>query len=155
VRLIIVGDGPERANLEGLAAELNLSERVKFAGAVPKEELPTYYAAADVFAMVPRSGPDGVEGFGIVYLEANLLEKPVIGSRTGGVPDAIIDGKTGILVDAGDVNGLAEAIRTLNNQPALATSMGRRGRERVLEQFSWRRQVGPLVTALEKYFKPS
>ncbi len=152
VRYVIVGDGPERQALELAAVQAGIEQYVKFAGAVPAADLPTYFSAADVFAMVPRSGVDGVEGFGIVYLEANLMGRPAIGSRSAGVPDAVRDGKTGLLVNPGDVNELALALRSLADDPVRATRLGLEGRQRVLEQFTWRRQAAPLVETLTRYF---
>jgi phosphatidylinositol alpha-1,6-mannosyltransferase len=105
-------------------------------------------AACDVFAMTPQSlGPD-VEGFGIVYLEAGLFGRPAIGSRSGGVTDAVRHEETGLLVDPGDAPGLAAAIRRLRDDPDLAERLGSRGRERVLGEFGWSRQARPLIEDL-------
>lgn len=152
VRHVIVGDGADRPELEKAAKEAGIEKWVVFAGAVPAADLPNYFAAADAFVMVPKSGVDGVEGFGIVYLEANLMGRPVIGSRSAGVPDAVVDGKTGLLVNPGDVQSLALAIRSLIDDRSFASRLGLNGRERVLEAFTWRRQAAPLVEALTRYF---
>lgn len=148
VTLFIVGDGPEKKNLEHLAWEHGVTENVRFAGAVTDAELPALYASCDTFAMVPRSiGPD-VEGFGIVYLEAGLMGKPVIGSRTGGVPDAVLDGKTGLLVPSDDPAALADAIVRLKNDPALAANLGVAGRLRAITEFDPELQMQPLIDFL-------
>lgn len=148
VKLLVVGDGPERKKLEKLAADKGLADRVKFAGSLPDEEMPAAFAACETFAMVPKSEGADVEGFGIVYLEANLMGKPVIGSRAGGVPDAVLDGKTGLLVEPGDAKGLADAIVRLRDDAELRQRLGNEGQRRVREEFGWKRQAGHLVEAL-------
>jgi phosphatidylinositol alpha-1,6-mannosyltransferase len=145
IRLVIVSDGPERSALTALAAELGVTDRVHFLGDVPYDEVGAVLNASDAFAMVPRSLGADVEGFGIVYLEAGLFGKPVIGARSGGVPDAVLHGETGLLVDPGDLAALVGAIRRLRNEPELARRLGERGRRRILEEFGWSRQARPLV----------
>ena len=96
VQYLIVGCGPEEARLRDLAVTLGVGERVTFAGRV-EEELPDYYDACDIFVMLSRSvnqGRQAIEGFGIVYLEANCCGKPVIGVRSGGVVEAVDHGQT-------------------------------------------------------------
>jgi phosphatidylinositol alpha-1,6-mannosyltransferase len=137
LRYVIVGDGEERRRLESLAAELGVSSRVVFAGEVTDEELPAYYAAADLFVMPNRRDGDDVEGFGIVFLEAAAAGVVAIGGRSGGVPEAIEDGVTGLLVEGTDAQELAAAIARLLDDAALRQRMGAAGRARVLEQFTW------------------
>jgi len=147
--LVVVGDGPERPALEALAEELGVSDRVSFPGPLQGRDLAAAYAAADVFVMTPQSrGPD-VEGFGIVYLEANLFGKPVIGSRSGGVPDAVRDGETGLLVEAGRPEDLAEAVGRLHRDPGLRERLGSRGQRRVRAEFGDNRQAKRFVAVLD------
>jgi len=147
-RLVIAGDGPERKKLEKLVEAKGVADRVGFVGRVPDEDLPALFGACDAFVMAPKSiGPD-VEGFGIVYLEANLMGKPVIGSRAGGVPEAVKDGETGLLVDPGDPTAIADAIIRLMDDPTYATMLGENGRRRVKEEFDWKLQCSPFVQAL-------
>jgi len=149
MRYIVAGDGPERSRLEKLAADLGLAESVTFAGAVSDDELAGLYAASDVVVMAPRGlGPD-VEGFGIVYLEANLFGKPAVGSRSGGVPEAVLHERTGLLVAPGDAVELAEALKRLAEDPALRERLGQAGRRRVLEEFGWARQSAAFAAALD------
>ncbi len=150
VHLVIAGDGPQRQKLEALAKSQDVADRVSFLGRVPDEDLPGLYAAANAFVMAPKSIGADVEGFGIVYLEANLMGRPVIGSRTGGVADAVVDGKTGLLVEPGSAAAIAEAVRKLMDDSALAERLGADGRKRVQEDFGWKRQAGGLVEALMK-----
>jgi phosphatidylinositol alpha-1,6-mannosyltransferase len=150
IRLVIAGDGPERGALHALAETRGVADRVNFLGKVPDADLPGLYAAADAFVMTPRNSGADVEGFGIVYLEANLMGRPVIGSRAGGVPDAVIDGKTGLLIEPGNADAIAGAIMELHDDPALRARLGAEGRRRVLEEFGWQRQAGGLVEELLK-----
>jgi phosphatidylinositol alpha-1,6-mannosyltransferase len=88
--------------------------------------------------MISRSIPDtgDIEGFGIVYLEANLLKKPVIAGDSGGVPDAVVHGQTGLLVDPTDSQAVAVALITLLQDRALAQQLGQQGYDRVVTEFS-------------------
>ncbi len=132
VAAVVVGDGPERPRLQALARELGVEDAVHFAGFVPEEALPRYYAAADAFVMASRQLPDrdGVEGFGIVFLEAGAAGLPVVGAATGGIPEAVEHGRTGLLVPADDVGGLAESLRFLARSPGEARRLGEEGRRR-------------------------
>ncbi|NND70394.1 MAG: glycosyltransferase family 4 protein, partial [Rhodothermales bacterium] len=97
---VVVGDGPDLDRLTSLAQTLNVDSHVEFVGPIAPNELPELYHHCDVFVMPSRNSPPDVEGFGIVFLEANACGKPVIGARTGGIPDAILHRQTGLLVDA-------------------------------------------------------
>jgi len=135
VRYVIAGTGPDEARLRALAEELGCAGDVIFAGRVPDDELPALYAACDVFAMPSRvlAVRDGIEGFGLVFLEAGACGKATIGGRSGGIADAIVDGVTGILVDPLDVDDLASALTRLLLSPDLAAQMGSQGRRRALD----------------------
>jgi phosphatidylinositol alpha-1,6-mannosyltransferase len=136
-KYVIVGDGPERHNLESTVSSLGLERVVQFAGAVPDSRIPSYYANSDAFVLpcgfIP---PNDVEGFGIVFLEANSYRKPVIAGNSGGVPDAIVNGKTGILVDPESSTSLKSAIIELLANPEQRARMGAEGYRRVTADFS-------------------
>ncbi len=146
---LIVGNGPDRERLEELSDTLGVSDRVVFRGSVGREELPAYFAACDALVAPSKSEGADVEGFGTVYLEANLFGKPVIGARTGGVPEAVLHDKTGLLVEPGDTDALAAAIARLMDDPALAARLGADGRARVLDAFGWDREVKRLQAAFD------
>ena len=138
LRYVIAGEGDERTRLEQLAGAEHVQDRVFFVGSVGDEALPAYYAAADMFVLPNRIDTDGdIEGFGIVFLEAAAAGRPVIGGRSGGVPEAVEDGVTGLLVDGSDVEAVAAAIRELAVSPETRRRMGRDGRARVLARFTW------------------
>lgn len=137
VLYMIAGEGPDRARLEALCEREGVTEAVRFAGPVPDAELPLWFALGDVFVMPSRSDGADVEGFGIVFLEASAAGRPVVASSAGGIPDAVADGVSGLLVPPDDASHLAERIVELLSDPARAAELGRRGRERVLAQFTW------------------
>jgi phosphatidylinositol alpha-1,6-mannosyltransferase len=130
LQLVCVGDGDDRAWLEQLAEGCGVRKRVHFMGRLTASELAACYAACEIFAL-----PSRAEGFGLVYLEAMAMIKPVIGGEHGGAPEVIEDGKTGYLVHHGDVPQLATSIDALLADPALGREMGKRGRERVMRCF--------------------
>jgi phosphatidyl-myo-inositol dimannoside synthase len=137
VHYVIAGDGEERGRLERLAAEHGVANLVTFLGQVPDEHVPGLFAACDIFVMPNRDEGHDVEGFGIVFLEAASAEKPAIGGRSGGVPEAIEDGVTGLLVGGSDPAELASAVERLASRPALRAEFGAAGRARVRLRFSW------------------
>ncbi len=139
VTYLIAGDGPDRARLQRLAESIGVRERVVFAGAVADSELPDLYALADVFAMVSREQAGGcdVEGFGLVFLEAAACGKPTVGGHSGGIPEAVSDGHTGMLVDPLSVEDTAGALTRLLTDRELAAALGRNGREWVAREHRW------------------
>jgi phosphatidyl-myo-inositol dimannoside synthase len=133
----IVGAGEELAYLQRLVDEMGVADSVIFTGCVSDEELPGYYAACDVFIMPNREIDGDIEGFGMVYLEASAAGKPVIGGRSGGTEDAILDGVTGLRVDGASVVQIADAVIALLNDSGTSRMMGERGRLRVEREFTW------------------
>ena len=137
LRYVIVGDGPERSRLEALVDQCGVREYVTFSGEVPAELLPQYYAACDIFVLPNRVEQTDVEGFGIVFLEAAASGKPAVGGRSGGVPEAVADGVTGLLVGGTDAEELATTIARLMDSEALRRSLGEAGRARAVREFGW------------------
>jgi len=108
---LVVGEGPDRERLEGIAREAGVAGRVTFTGPVPGDRLGDHYALCDLFVLPNRQLADGdTEGFGLVFLEANACGKPVIGGRAGGAVEAVHDGRSGLLVDGTSVDEIAAAI---------------------------------------------
>ena len=136
-RYVIGGDGVERKVLEALVDELGLRNRVHFMGYITEDEKWCLLRTSDVFVMASRVDPKTQhEGFGIAYVEASALGLPAIGSRAGGIPDAVVDGETGILVPQESPEDLAEALTFLYRNPEKRMEMGRAGMERARRQFS-------------------
>ncbi|AXJ01902.1 phosphatidylinositol alpha-1,6-mannosyltransferase [Cyclonatronum proteinivorum] len=137
LRYVVIGTGDQRENLAQKAKEAGLGAIVQFIENVSHEQLPHIYQAADLFVMVPKTIPPDVEGFGLVYLEANACGLPVIGSTSGGVPDAIAHDETGLLVSEQNPAELASAIEYLIKDPGKRKLYGEKGRARVLEKLNW------------------
>jgi len=133
---LIIGEGPDRVRLESLVKKYDLSNSVKFLGAVKSPEIYQYYKNCDVFIMPSREINGDVEGFGIVFLEAAVFKKPVIGGRSGGVSEAVINNQTGILVDPLDVDEIAQTLVKLLQNEQLASKLGQQAYKRVCEKFS-------------------
>jgi phosphatidylinositol alpha-1,6-mannosyltransferase len=138
---LVLSDGEIETELKAQCTALGLDDVVRWVGPVPSAELPRYYAVADVFVHPNRTlADDDVEGFGMVFLEASASGVPVIGGRSGGVPDAVSDGETGLLVEGDAVDAVADAIASLAGDPARRERMGEAGR-RWARRFSWSRQA--------------
>lgn len=138
-KLLLVGTGNYQKRLEKLVRNLKVQDSVIFAGRVEHELLPDYYRLGDIFAAPCRSRYGGleVEGLGIVYLEASACGVPVIAGKSGGAPDAVLDGKTGLLVDGRDHREVGAAvIKLLSDQP-LRQKMGVDGRVWMEQLWSW------------------
>jgi len=149
VLLLIAGDGPDRKRLENLAGRHRKTGRIRFAGHVPYEDLPFYYSAADVFAMPARQEEDGsVEGFGLVFLEANACSTAVIGSFSGGIPDAVEHGVNGLLVDPGSVRHTARALSTLLDDYEYRSKLARQGMKRA-QRFTWENAAAKIMDCME------
>jgi phosphatidylinositol alpha-1,6-mannosyltransferase len=137
IKYVIVGDGEELSRLRELSFNLGVDNSVIFAGRVADEDLPSYYAACDLFIMPNRELNGDIEGFGLVFLEAAAAGKPVIGGCSGGTDDAIVEGITGLRVDGSSEREIADAVITLLSDPERMKSMGMAGRLRVEKEFTW------------------
>ena len=150
VHYAIVGDGDERQRLEQLARDAGVADRVHFVGEARAADLPAYFAAADIFLTPNRVDNGDIEGFGIVFLEAASSGKPVIAGNSGGVPEAVEDGVTGVLVSGTDIGELATTIRRLIDDQPLRARLGAAGRQRVLKGFTWQRAADTVWAAHER-----
>lgn len=145
----IVGDGPERKKLEALAQRLGISSQVLFRGELTGRPLYEAYARASIVVGPSRSSRVDAEGFGTVFIEAGLFGKACLGTKSGGIPDAIQDGKTGMLVPESNLQALGESMLFLLTNEALRMKLGESGRTRVLEHFTWRKSATRLLELLE------
>ncbi len=151
VRYAVVGRGEAEDYLRKLARQLGLADRVRFLTNVPDSDLPALYNAASAYVGVSRLAGVSVEGFGISLTEAMACGVPVIGGRSGGVPEVVTDGETGLLVDAEQPAAVAAALRTVLGDPALAARLGAAGRARVEAHFNWDRVAADLRTIGDRY----
>lgn len=146
----IVGRGNDMDRLKRLAVNENVADAVKFWGFVSEQELRDIYRQSDIFIMTSRVSlnPDKLEGegFGIVFTEAALYEKALIGPNTGGSMDIIDDGINGVTCDPEDVQDIARSIVRLSGDPELRRQMGKRAKEKTLSQFT--------LNQFDQYFKP-
>lgn len=140
---VICGQGEEKKYLLDLAQDSRHRERIIFIDTLKvkdncnEAEKWAWLQLCDIFIMPSRNIDGDFEGFGIVYLEANLMAKPVIAGASGGVADAVLDGVNGLLINPEDNNAIAQAINTLLNNPELANSLGEQGKKRALVNFNW------------------
>jgi colanic acid/amylovoran biosynthesis glycosyltransferase len=145
VRLVIVGDGEERPALERLAASLEVAHRIDFAGAVGRDDIRPFFAAADVFCL-----PSFAEGLPVVLMEAMAMELPVVATWIAGVPELVEDGVHGHLVPPGRADAVADALGALATARAALPTMGRAGRAKVLSQHDVRRTAAELERRLRE-----
>jgi L-malate glycosyltransferase len=131
-RLLIVGSGSQRNSIQALISSYGLSSRAEVLPAVPHPEVPRLLRRIDIFAM-----PSYQESFGVAAVEASACGLPVVASRVGGLPEVVVDGKTGILVPPGDTKALAGALDELIASPELRDRLGRAGRAFVEEHYEW------------------
>ncbi len=134
--LLVVGDGPERENCEQKLRSLDMSERASFAGKVPAPEVEKLLRQADVLAL-----PSTTEGMPYVILEAMAASLPVVSTNVYGIPEMVVDGETGLLVEPGDHPGLARALHTLIRNGNSRTTMGREARSRFEQRFTMESQM--------------
>lgn len=147
---VIVGTGPFREQLSILAKKLHVEKRVLFLDRVADAELPLFYQVCDLFAMPSREIRNNrdevtdVEGFGIVFLEANRYAKPVIGGRSGGIPEAVADKHSGLLVDPDNQQEITTALLALLTDRSYAKTLGKQGKERAIKSFAWSEEIAKI-----------
>lgn len=138
-QILMIGEGPYRSYLESRVKALGIQEKVTFIGRIQYAELPRYICVGDLFVMPSRSRLAGleVEGLGIVYLEASACGLPVIAGNSGGAPDAVLEGETGLVVDGTDKTAVATAVAELLLDADRSKAMGIRGRQWIIEEWRW------------------
>jgi phosphatidylinositol alpha-1,6-mannosyltransferase len=148
---LIVGDSPSAslvhrddtgAEIEAAIATARVEKYARLLGSLSDDDVITMYQICDVVVLPALNMEDDVEGFGIVALEAAAAGKPIVATRVGGIPDAVEDGKSGILVEPGDYTALSRAITSLLKDRELSLSKGHYARCRANEEFSWRHIAG-------------
>lgn len=139
VHVLLIGTGPLKKKLVKLIDALGLQDRVTFTGRIHYAELPRYLSASDLFVMPSRSRFFGleVEGLGIVYLEASAVGLPVVAGNSGGAPDAVKEGITGVVVDGRSESEVARATIQILQDDRLARSMAEAGRRWIVEEWRW------------------
>ena len=131
VKLIMCGDGPERADAERLAVQLGVADYVEFVGKQPQSQIREYLSVADLLLLPSQS-----ESFGLTALEAMACEVPVIATCVGGIPELVEDGACGYLFEIGDVDGMAQAAVRILDDESERERLGRKGREIAVSRFA-------------------
>ncbi len=144
LRYAIVGSGPMQGQLETLARDLGVGHLVRFLTGVPDDDLPALYNSAEIYLGLSRAEGLLMEGFGISLVEASACGIPVVGARQGGIPDAVREGETGLLVDSTDLPAIVEVVRSLLQNQELAKRLGLEGRRAVETYFNWDRVTADL-----------
>ncbi len=142
---LVVGRGDRQSQLEGLARELGVADRVRFLTSVPDSDLPALYNTAEIYLGLSRPAGLMVEGFGISLSEASASGIPVVAGSGGGIPDAVRDGETGLLVDAEGPAAALDAVRLLLHDRELARRLGAEGRRAVESYYNWERVATELA----------
>ena len=148
LKLLIVGDGSERNNLENLVKELKIDEKVYFAGMADYSKVPYFNNVLDVYAALSN-----YESFGVAIIEAQSCGKPVVVSNVGGLPEVVEDGKTGFVVEKKNAEAAAEKLEKLVLDAGLLGMMGKAGRERVLKLYDWNENVAQMMEIYSKINK--
>ena len=150
IQYLVAGRGPDLPALRDLAKELGVEGQVRWLGFLPESMLPGLYRASNLFVMCTRESPEAreVEGFGLVFLEAQACGTPVIGTHAGGIPDAVEDGRGGWLIAQDDVQALTRHLRHLVRAPQDYAEAGRVARTRVERAHTWKHYESPFVSAL-------
>ncbi len=148
IKLLIVGDGSQRENLQKLVNELNLHDKTFFAGHVSVEKLPEYHNMLDIFVALSHR-----ESFGVSALEAEACEKPVVVSDVGGFKEVVVDGETGFRVPPESPEKAAEAIERLIIDEKLRRRMGKKGRKWVLKNYDKEKSLDKMIRIYEEVVK--
>lgn len=149
---IIAGGGTWRPYLEKIVDGMNLNKHVEFTGRLEDAEIVKYFHLSKIYVHTPRVTNLNFEGFGIVYLEASACGKPIVATDAGGIRDAVIDGKTGLIAPDEDVAGIAERIIRLLDDPALSRTLGGNGKEYARDH-DWSNIVKKFISKYHKYAK--
>jgi phosphatidylinositol alpha-1,6-mannosyltransferase len=151
LRYAIAGTGEHEATLRALATQLGLDDVVRFLGHVTDADLPSLYNVAELYVGASRVAVGHVEGFGISLIEAAATSLPVVAGREGGMPEAVVDGVTGLLANPYDPASIAEAIQRILRSPELAAQFGAAGRRIAEEKYSWQRVAQDLRAIADTY----
>ncbi len=135
----VVGAGEERPRLERIAQEHGVADRVQFCGEVTDARLVQYFQQCDLFALPNRTVNGDFEGFGMVLVEAQSCGKPALSGDSGGAPETLIDGETGVVVDCREAGNIAAAVTEMLNDPERLSAVGAAARRRAVEVFDWAR----------------
>ena len=138
---IIAGDGPFKKGIKEYARQLGINENIKFLGWITEPEKSVLLKSTNLFIMTPHLDKESVEGFGMSFIDAAFHALATVGTDSGGIPDAIIDGKTGLIAKTSDVNDITAKIDELLSNPKKRIALGKAGQRNALEKFQWENKV--------------
>ena len=153
LRYAIVGSGSKQLELEALARDLGVTDRVRFLTGVPDADLPALYNCAEIYLGISRPEELLMEGFGISLAEASACGVPVVGGRVGGIPEAVRDGETGLLVDSTDVHAVVASVQSLLSDRQLGQRLGQAGRRAVEDYLNWDRVTADVQRIGEEFVR--
>ena len=145
LKLLIVGDGTKKKDFQQMVSNLDLKDRTIFVGKVPHNEIPRYHNMIDIPVFLSNS-----ESFGVAVIEASACEKPVVVSNVGGLPEVVEHEKTGLIVPPDNPEAAAKAIEKLILDETLRSKMGQAGREKVIRQYDWKKNIEQMITIYHK-----
>lgn len=137
----IVGGGFKRDMIISAIRKYNLQNIVRFVGEIPHEELPQYFYTSDVFVLLTHPDEGREEGLGLVFLEASAAGLPIVAGRSGGVPEAVLDQETGLIVEATNKDQVVSAVLKLLQEKAYARQLGMAAKSRMIRDFNWPKQI--------------
>lgn len=155
IRYFVIGRGSEKGNLHKLVNELKLEKYVVFIEYVSEKDLANYYNICDIFILMSRTikEKEGVEGLGMVYMEAAYMGKPVIAGKSGGTGDAVIDGLTGYRIKPTDKKEVVNKVVSLLKNYSLRKRLGSNGKKRILKELVWEHYSYKLIKVYESVLK--
>ena len=146
----LAGSGPELENIKKALGDYH--DNLIYIGKVSDQMISNYLFRCAFFAMTPRNDPKDPEGFGMVYLEAGSLGRAVLGTRAGGIPEAVKDGQTGLLAEAGNISDIADKTLKMLKNPELCAELGKKGQNMVKTEYSWSNRAKLLSEALTRLY---
>jgi len=153
IKYYLIGEGKETSYFKNLTRELTLEKEVEFLGVIDVELRNKFYKISDVFIMPSVPKKNSIEGFGIVFLDANYYKIPCIGTYSGGVIDAIVNRETGFLIKPNDLSDLVDKILYLYDNEDKRIMMGEKGYQRVVNEFTWEKIVKNYISVFKNSIK--
>ncbi|PIT87824.1 MAG: hypothetical protein COU31_00645 [Candidatus Magasanikbacteria bacterium CG10_big_fil_rev_8_21_14_0_10_40_10] len=138
---LIVGDGPKKADFIKMIQQNNLQNIIRYLGLMPQENLPIYYQLADLFVLLTHPDNEAEEDWGTVFVEASASARPVLAGQVGGIEEAVVNLKTGLVVDISQPNAIINTMTDLLTQTEFARSLGLAGQEWVKQNFAWDKEI--------------
>ena len=146
---IIAGDGPNKFNLKAQVRTLGLEKNIRFLGWITEPEKSVLLKNVNIFVMTPHLEKESVEGFGMAFIDAAFHGVPVLGTNSGGISDAIVDGQTGLIAETSNQIDITNKIDQLLSNKKLRVNLGEAGRKNALSRFTWEKKVEEYLNLLK------